>query len=111
MTYADLRRQLEEYNWDDGFALPSSLARNPLCDLAMALELFYLGDGYGWMVSGGRRALPDWAAFIEPLYTDIAAGRYPVGPGRFQNPLTKVQRYRLRRQGIPEVFLQDLPSA
>lgn len=42
MTYLDLEKILNEYNWDDGFAIPKKILDNPHCDLALALKIFYL---------------------------------------------------------------------
>lgn len=47
--YDKLKIQLKEYNWDDGFEFPRKLLNSPECDLAMALDIFYLADGYGYI--------------------------------------------------------------
>lgn len=31
---------INEYNWDDGFAVPLAVVRHPKCDRALALRLF-----------------------------------------------------------------------
>lgn len=48
MNYDDINKAVDEYNWDDGFEFPSEVLENELCDLALALKIFYLGDGYGY---------------------------------------------------------------
>lgn len=45
-----LRQLLNEYNWDDGFDLAKEMLENPDCDLALALEIFYLADGYSYLI-------------------------------------------------------------
>lgn len=65
-----MRQILNDYNWDDGFDLPKELLENHDCDLALALEIFFLADGYSYLIDNQRRT--------------------------FQNPLTKVQRYKLK---------------
>ena len=47
--YEELKQQLFDYNWDDGFSFPQNLLNNDECDLALALDIFYLADGYGYI--------------------------------------------------------------
>ncbi len=49
MPYNDLEKILNEYNWDDGFAIPKKILSNPHCDLALALKIFYLADGFAYL--------------------------------------------------------------
>ena len=42
MVYNDLENMLNEYNWDNGFEIPKEILADPRCDLALALEIFYL---------------------------------------------------------------------
>lgn len=39
-----LRQLVENYNWDDGFAIPVEVVKHPLCDLGLALLLFWEYD-------------------------------------------------------------------
>ena len=48
MVYNDLENMLNEYNWDNGFGIPKEILGDPWCDLALALEIFYLSDGYAY---------------------------------------------------------------
>lgn len=84
MVYNDLRSKLNEYNWDDGFEIPKEILAAPGCDLALALEIFYLSDGY---------------AFLGNLTKTSTA---------FEIPLSKVQKYKLQKKGISKIFLTDL---
>ena len=49
MPYNDLKKTLKEYNWDDGFEIPEKILRSENCDLALALEIFYLADGFAYL--------------------------------------------------------------
>lgn len=111
MDYEQMSRALLEYNWDDGFAFPRTLLDNPLCDLSLALHIFDLADGYAYLsrTSAGLPRLPEWLHFIQPLYADILAGKYPKTGAPYKAPYTRVQAYKLRKAGVPEVFLTDLP--
>ena len=105
----NLRQLLNEYNWDEGFDLPEELLKNPECDLALALEIFYLADGYSYLTDKSKdTSLKAWKLFVEKLYEDILEGKYSQTASTFENPLTKVQRYKLKKQQIPDVFLMDL---
>jgi len=105
----NLRQVLNEYNWDDGFDLPKGLLENQDCDLALALEIFYLADGYSYLIDKSRStSSKEWKSFVEKLYLDILEGKFIQTASTFENPLTKVQRYKLKKQQIPDIFLRDL---
>lgn len=109
MSYNDLENLLEEYNWDDGFAVPQKILNSPDCDLVLALKIFYLADGYAYFnESAEHMALDEWKLFISTLYQDIVDGKYVTYGRRYEIPLTRVQRYKLRKKQIPEIFLSDL---
>lgn len=105
-----LRALIRDYNWDDGFFLPQTVLNNPACDLALALEIFYLADGYA-LLNGSLEdgPLTEWTAFIRSLFENIIKGRYPETGTAFVIPLNRTAKYRFRKQGVPEVFLTDLP--
>lgn len=104
-----LRQILNDYNWDDGFDLPKELLKNSDCDLALALEIFYLADGYSYLIGNQRStSQSEWMLFIDKLYNDILNGKYVQTTAIFKNPLTKVQRYKLKKQQVPDIFITDL---
>lgn len=110
MTYEEMKQQLDDYNWDDGFDFPKQILANPNCDLALALEVFYLADGYEYLIDMKRDdwKLEKWLCFVEKLYADIKKGVYMKGNHSFENPLSKVQCYHLRKKNVPEVFLTSI---
>ena len=102
MAYADLKNKLDEYNWDDGFEVPRTI-------LALALEIFYLAGGYEYLEKSARRTkLQKWNPFITVLYEDILDNSFPKTDASFEIPLSKVQKYKLRKKGVAEIFLTDL---
>ena len=106
----ELRQLARDYNWDDGFTFPRLIADHPNCDLAVALELFWLADA-DVVYLGGTRESPyhaQWHLFSKSLTDRILGGHYPLGIGIFEPPLTGVQVYNLRKKGLPEVFLSSL---
>ncbi|OUP27548.1 DUF4274 domain-containing protein [Faecalibacterium sp. An192] len=109
MAYADLKNKLDEYNWDDGFEVPRTILADPDCDLALALEIFYLAGGYEYLEKSARKTkLQKWNPFITVLYEDILNNRFPKMDASFEIPLSKVQKYNLRKKGAAEIFLTDL---
>ena len=79
MQYEEMQQKLHQYNWDDGFDLPWKIISDKNCDLAMALELFYLADGFGYFQTfihnvGGTK---EWFCFMATLYEKIVNGTYP----------------------------------
>ena len=67
MAYADLKNKLDEYNWDDGVEVPRTILADPDCDLALALEIFYLAGGYEYLEKSARRTkLQKWNPYSKP---------------------------------------------
>ena len=106
---SEIRTQLNEYNWDDGFKVPQEILDNPDCDLALALEVFYLADGYAYLENKESMVeLKEWNHFISRLYKDIMEHKYQKTDAVFEIPLSKVQKYKLANKQVPEIFLKDL---
>ncbi len=109
MLYNDLEKILNEYNWDDGFSIPKKILDNPHCDLAMALKIFYLADGFAYLDGFVEKTeLEEWKQFMYSLYTDILNNKYKKSKQPYEMPLTTVQKYKFRKKQIPEIFLTDL---
>lgn len=110
MGYDEMQTALREYNWDDGFLFPQKLLDDPACDLALALEIFYLADGCAYLSGAWKESrLTQWKEFIDRLYWEILEGRYPETMNDFSVPLNRVAKHKYKRNGVPEVFLTDLP--
>lgn len=109
-TYEELKNIINEYNWDDGFDVPYKVLDEPNCDLALALEIFYLGDGFVLIrnfphdIDGTK----EWLCFIKKLYNDIISGRYKKTNQHYTIPLSKSMRYRLAKNKVNTIFLTDL---
>ena len=110
MQYEEMQQKLHQYNWDDGFDLPWKIISDKNCDLAIALEVFYLADGFGYFQTfihnvGGTK---EWFCFMATLYEKIVNGTYPKTNHTYQIPLSKVQRMRMAKYHIPSIFLNDI---
>ena len=109
MSYDDLENLLDEYNWADGFETPIEILDNPCCDLALALKIFYLADGFAYLDGFAEKSgLNEWKQFIYSLYNNILDNKYKESGRQYEIPLTKVQKYKFRKKQIPEIFLTDL---
>ena len=108
--YEELKQQLFDYNWDDGFSFPQNLLNNDECDLALALDIFYLADGYGYIQNYPNvdYGTEDWLNFIETLMKDIIEYRYKKTENHYVIPLTKVQKYKLNKLGVPKILISDI---
>lgn len=77
--------------------------------MALALEIFYLADGYGYLEKPVKEdTFEEWNSFIATLYNDILNHKFPKSGTSFEIPLNKVQKYKLKKRGISEIFLTDL---
>jgi hypothetical protein len=110
MTYKQMKNMIDNYNWDERFELPEQIISDANCDLAIALELFYLADGYGYFQTFAHNigGTEEWFCFIGKLWNDIKNAKYKKSVHHYLIPLSKVQRYQLRKNNIPEVFLTDV---
>ena len=111
MVYAQLKDILDNYDWDDGLAVPAGLLADSNCDLALALEIFYLAEGERYLFKPEEVEASwdeEWKDFLIALYNDILNGKFLKTETRFKIPLSKVAIYKLRKINIPEIFLNDL---
>jgi len=98
------------YNWDDGLSIPRAISEHPLCDLGLALHLFHLAEGTVYLTSPehdwGYQI--EWAEFCKLLSQRIISGYYDTVAISFVAEFTTVQCFKLRRQGVPEIFLTPI---
>lgn len=107
MSSGQLDAAVKAYNFDDGFRYPRMMIDSPACDLGIALQIFYLSDGYSFLC-GFESSDKNWKGFLQDLYDRIINGRYKVGEVEYEIPLTKVQRYKLSNNNVDNVFLNDI---
>jgi hypothetical protein len=107
-----LSKMAMDYNWDDGFAFPQAIADHPNCDLAVALELFWLADAIsvyiGETIEHERNS--EWRSFSTVLAQRLLVGHYARGSVAFTIPLSKTLIYKYRQCGVPELFLTNFEA-
>ena len=109
-TTADmLALSMEEYNWDDGLELPYYIAMHVNCELATALKIFWEGEGIlKFLDEFENTANEKWKYLLETVYNRILNGDYRQKEQHYKIPLDKAQRYELKKQGVADIFLNDL---
>lgn len=86
------------YNWDNGFSIPSAILNNSNCTQSIALLLFELADGFTYLeTKESDDQLPEWSKFIGSLYNDIIKNKFLAGNVAYTPELSKVQLYKLKK--------------
>ena len=90
------------YNWDDGFSIPSKIIENRYCSLSIAMLLFYNGDGLSFFLEMETINFDDLEEWEKEWYgSQIKNSSYVI-------PLNRVQKYKLKKSGINDIFLNDI---
>lgn len=111
----------DDYNWDNGLEIPTTIANNKNCDLGTALLLFFRAEGEvllgkGIEINGFDEKASDWRKewkfFLIDLYEKITNGEYKNKKITFDPKWTKVERYKLLKKNpnIPNVFMEASPG-
>ncbi|MGG3889948.1 DUF4274 domain-containing protein [Metabacillus fastidiosus] len=101
------------YNWDNGFELPSLIISNGNCELGTALMLFYNADGYLLLDENSKNNVTgqkEWLAFINMLFNKLLNNEFCSNKVSYQPGLSKVQKYKLKKSNphIPEMFFEGI---
>ena len=99
------------YNWDNGFEIPTEIISNKYCTISVALLMFHLAEGVSFLMNKDtiNTADDDLKRFITLLYDNVINKRYPCGKVAFDPGLTKVQEYKILKNISPEekVFISS----
>jgi len=111
-TSKELRLAAIAHNWDDGLDIPLAIAEHPRCDLAVALELFWLAEAIGWYTHDvpSDDFNQEWVAFCALVTGRILAGHYQRGSASFKSPLGAAQLHKYRNRGVPELLMNSIPA-
>jgi hypothetical protein len=106
MTAEEQFRFVAEFNWDNSLEPIEQILDSPVCAFETALLAFWRLEG-PWYYTGAQRH-HHYSLLLDRLAKDIEANRYRRS-GISYNPMTeqrlsKVQVYKLRRAGLPDVF-------
>ncbi|MCX4030236.1 DUF4274 domain-containing protein [Endozoicomonas sp. SM1973] len=103
---------IENYNWDDGFELPQAIVHHPSCDLALALEMFWLSESFNWLeFDEPEDSERKWYEFSRKLLEKILDGDYKLGGNRFigvDKYFSKVDLHIWKKRGLPSVLFESI---
>lgn len=96
--------------WDNPqFAIPKSFHLDENSKLHEAINVFYLAGGYDFFkVIEPQKYASNWLDFIGGLYSEIENGKYKPDDKYHKSPLTEEQKKSLIKQGVPEIFTDNI---
>ncbi|MCH5204998.1 MAG: DUF4274 domain-containing protein [Oscillospiraceae bacterium] len=82
-----LDKYLNDYNWDDGFAIPYLITSHANCELATAVNAFWLAEGFVYFSEGFwstsnvkfKKSHTQWEKFVVFITENIISGAYKKG--------------------------------
>lgn len=99
------------YNWDNGFSIPTAILDNKSCSLSVALLIFHLADGLTYIEKKVTNPnLPEWSHFIGSLYERIVSNEFSTGKVSFAPELSKVQLFKIKKllNESEQIFVNDI---
>ena len=87
------------YNWEGGFDIPKIIINNPICSISTAKLIFWRADGLSYLRDKtSNDVFPEWKIFISVLYKRIQANDFQTDNFQFIVPLSKVQKFKLKKK-------------
>lgn len=103
---------LDYYNWGDGVELPYYIAMHKNCELAIALRIFYDGEGFFKFLDKPfyekQSSDKKWVCLIETVYSRIVNGCYSKKELHYTIPLDDEDKAELKKQGVPDIMWKDV---
>ena len=112
MDPAATHQFVENYNWDKGLDPIGPIVESPHTEFATAL-LVYWRLGGPWLAETSTGVNQTAYRMQCRVRERFLAGYYPQGSCSYDpsSDLSKVQIFKLRKSGIPELLLGDQTSA
>lgn len=103
------------YNWNNGFEIPTVILDNENCDLGTGLLMFHFADGYRFLESSDEissSSLEEWKGFLRKIYNKLLNLDFKSQCISFDPELTKVQKYKLKKNNpdLPDVLISKSPG-
>ncbi|MGM0805599.1 MAG: DUF4274 domain-containing protein [Bacillota bacterium] len=103
------------YNWNNGFEVPTMILENPACDFGTALLMFHLVDGYRMLENPDQvsnSSLKDWKEFLSKCYMKLLAFDFESQSISFDPELTNIQKFKLKKNNpnMPNIFINKSPG-
>ncbi len=87
---------------------PSLLLNEKNLSLDLALKLFYKYDGVAFLLDEYAETDCKNIAFMNELYQNIIDVRYENTAHQYILPITKVEKFKINKKGVPSVFYTNL---
>ncbi|KYC61323.1 MULTISPECIES: DUF4274 domain-containing protein [Heyndrickxia] len=103
------------YNWNNGFDIPTVILENENCDLGTGLLMFYFADGYRMLENPDEfssSSLKEWKSFLNKIYNKLINFEFKYQNISFNPELTKIQKYKLKNNhpDIPDILINKSPG-
>ena len=103
------------YNWNNGFDIPTTILENEACDLGTGLLMFHYADGYRSLESSDEvksTSLEKWKVFLRETYNKILTLDFNTQDISFDPELTKIQKYKLKKNNpdLPDILISKSPG-
>lgn len=103
------------YNWNNGFDVPTVILENKDCDFGTGLLMFYFADGYRMLENPDEvssSSLNEWKDFLDKIYNKLINLKFKNQNISFDPELTKIQKYKLKRNNpnIPDILISKSPG-
>lgn len=103
------------YNWNNGFEIPTVILDNETCDLGTGLLMFHYADGYRLLESSDEissSSLEEWKNFLRKTYNKLLNLDFKSQTISFDPELTKIQKYKLKKNNpdLPDVLISKSPG-
>ena len=98
------------YNWNNGFEIPTIILDNETCDLGTGLLMFHYADGYRLLESPDEvssSSLEEWKVFLRKIYNKLLSLDFKSQNISFDPELTKIQKYKFKKNNpdLPDVLI------
>lgn len=97
------------YNWDDGFNIPSEIIKNKYCDIGTALMLFENAEGFTlFFEEEWNESLNENTKFVNDLRKKIEQREFTHKNIKYSPELSRSDIYRLNKlcPEIDKIFIQ-----
>ena len=101
---------LDHYNWDDGFEIPTAIANHPLCELAIAIRLYWLAEADYWFDTEVEPDVynQDHFDFSKLISDRLIDNHYKPGELSHDEGFGRVAVHKFKTSGFPEILYQPV---
>jgi hypothetical protein len=100
---AELHAVMLEYDWDDGFGVPSAVLEHPRCERGTASLIYYDAQG-PWSELDG--VSEEHGALLQRAKDRLLSGELSEQTIAYDPGLGRVELYKLRKAGVVEELLR-----